>query len=405
MGLSMPVKHSQVVIIGAGVIGCSIAYHLANRGIASQVIERDSIAARASGKAWAVFAYPPRFFGVEGQLENGLFSAPPGSIRPFLEIFWIGYRQLADFSLMLKENGSIDIEYSELPWVRVALSETEEKYNRDLLQRMRQEGYFEGKWFEADDLRAAFPGISPNVRGGLLIPYLQVEPYKYTLGLAQVAEKMGAIFRQGEVVGFHTKGSRVSSIILASGTEIEADAIVLAVGPWTTRIASLLGKEIPVTISLTQCIQIYLPQQLPNFGLAFENAAIIPKINGSVILGTTGVPDIKQDFDCRLITHERAETLLGTVVNFLPSLGDARLVEHRGDLLAWSPTANHLKPLIGRFPEWENVYMATWMGAEGIALSLGVGQCMADLISDSAHVPTQTRELIEAMSYNMLTIE
>jgi len=49
--------------------------------------------------------------------------------------------------------------------------------------------------------------------------------------------------------------------------------------------------------------------------------------------------------------------------------------------------------------------MATWMGAEGMALSLGVGQCMAGLIADSGHVSTQAKKLIEALSYNMLTIE
>lgn len=60
-------SQKEVVIIGAGVIGCSIAYHLAQRGVPSQIIESDSIAARASGKSWAVFAYPPRYLGFEGQ--------------------------------------------------------------------------------------------------------------------------------------------------------------------------------------------------------------------------------------------------------------------------------------------------------------------------------------------------
>ena len=49
----------EVVIVGAGVSGCSIAYHLARRGVASTIVERESIGTRASGKAWAVIAYPP----------------------------------------------------------------------------------------------------------------------------------------------------------------------------------------------------------------------------------------------------------------------------------------------------------------------------------------------------------
>ena len=51
--------HSDVVIVGAGVIGCSIAYHLGKRGMRATVVDRESIGTRASGKAWAVIPYPP----------------------------------------------------------------------------------------------------------------------------------------------------------------------------------------------------------------------------------------------------------------------------------------------------------------------------------------------------------
>ena len=54
--------HCDVVIVGAGVIGSSIAYHLGKRGMRSTMVERESIGARASGKAWAVIVYPPKVF-------------------------------------------------------------------------------------------------------------------------------------------------------------------------------------------------------------------------------------------------------------------------------------------------------------------------------------------------------
>ena len=47
-------KQANVVVIGGGVIGCSIAYHLGRRGVSARVVDRESIATRASGKAWAV---------------------------------------------------------------------------------------------------------------------------------------------------------------------------------------------------------------------------------------------------------------------------------------------------------------------------------------------------------------
>jgi hypothetical protein len=52
-------KKQEIVILGAGAVGCSIAYHLAKKGIRSTIIEKEAIGSRASGKAWAVISYPP----------------------------------------------------------------------------------------------------------------------------------------------------------------------------------------------------------------------------------------------------------------------------------------------------------------------------------------------------------
>ena len=85
------ITENEVVIIGAGVIGCSIAFHLARRGVPSQIIERESIATRASGKAWATWTHPLRYLGMEGQPPTQLFSMPEGGVRPWAELLWLGY--------------------------------------------------------------------------------------------------------------------------------------------------------------------------------------------------------------------------------------------------------------------------------------------------------------------------
>ena len=95
-------KKNDIVIIGAGVIGCSIAYHLAKKGITSTIIERESIGARASGKAWAVIAFPAYLFKAEKDpdffytLPEGdamarwqyLFCRPTIGCPNSLRIFW-----------------------------------------------------------------------------------------------------------------------------------------------------------------------------------------------------------------------------------------------------------------------------------------------------------------------------
>ncbi len=392
-------SQKEVVIIGAGVIGCSIAYHLAQQGVPSQIIERDSIAARASGKAWAVFGYPPRFLALEGQPPDKLFSMPLGSVAPWLELFWMGYHRLPDVALDLKERGGIDVGYGELPWIKVALSESDEKISKESISLLKTQGYYESYWIDRDDLRSLFPDINPLARGGMVLHYLQVEPYRYTLGLAQAAEKKGVNIRQGKVVGFHRQGSRVTSVILASGTEVKADTFVLAMGPWSRQGTSQLGKEMPILINREQCLRMQVPKRLPPYALASPTGqTIIPEVDGDVILGHAGLADLQTSFDVSLTTEEAKMVLINDAIELLPTLNDAELVEQRGDFECWSPPPNRIQPVIGRLPEWDNTYIATRFGTMGMMLSLGAGQIMADLIIADGRVPGRVKTMMEVLS-------
>ena len=106
----------DVIVVGAGVIGCSIAYHLGRRGISTYIVDRESIATRASGKAWAVFTYAPAMFAYEKCVttpSDGLESVPfdtsltvPGeSVEHWLYLHSASYDRMAEFAIELKECG------------------------------------------------------------------------------------------------------------------------------------------------------------------------------------------------------------------------------------------------------------------------------------------------------------
>jgi glycine oxidase len=389
----------EIVIIGAGVIGCSIAFHLAKRGVASHVVERESIAARASGKSWAVFAYPPRFLGMEGQPQESLFSMPEGSVSPWLDLFWLGYHRLPDLALELRETVGVDIGYGELSWVRMVFMAEQEKAYKASLALQKQQGYHEGCWMEAKDLQNLFPDINPQVRGGVSFPYLQVEPYRYTLGLAQAAEKRGVTIGQGEVVGFRKRGAKVTAALLATGAEISGDVFVLATGPWSARTTSWLGKEVPILINREQCVRMEVPSRLPPYGLTEPNGlTIVPKASGDVVLGHAGLADLQTGFDVNLTTEETKMKLLHEAVELLPGLTEAKLVEQRGDLEGWSPPPKRIQPVLGRLPEWENVYLAARFGTLGMMMSLGTGCVMAELIIAGGRAPARFKHMLEVLS-------
>lgn len=398
----------EVVVVGAGVIGCSIAYHLGRRGIPSQVFEMDGIAARASGKSWAIVVHPRTVLTQEAAAVGELMVVPEGGIKPWLELVSIGYFKLPYVALELKEEAGVDIGLGELPMLEIARSEEEEEGLKAMYAEQRSEGYLENAWLEAKELRAIYPGIDGRVRGAFCYPCFQYEPYKYVLGLAQAAEKMGADLRQGEAVGFKHKGSKITSVVLATGTEVEADEFILATGPWAAQGTSWLGNEIPIRINREQCLRLEVPNRLPPYvliaGLAPRETAIsiVPHANGEVVVGHAAEADLQPDLDGSIITEEAKTTILSDAIDLFPGLNEAKLVEHRGDFEGWAPPPNGSQPVLGRLPEWDNAYVAARFGTQGQILSLGAGQCMADLIATAGKVPYRIKNMMEVLSPDRL---
>ena len=90
--------------------------------------------------------------------------------------------------------------------------------------------------------------------------------------------------------------------------------------------------------------------------------------------------------------------MLKGAIDLLPGLQDAKLTEHRGDLEAYSPPPKNIQPVIGHLPNWENAYIVTRFNTMGIMMSLGAGQCMADLIIAGGQIPDRIKYMMEALS-------
>jgi glycine/D-amino acid oxidase-like deaminating enzyme len=242
-------------------------------------------------------------------------------------------------------------------------------------------GGVETGWLDAAQLREVFPSLSPEWRAGITNPEGQVESYKYTLGLAQAAEQLGASMKQGEAVGFETQGDRVTGVELATGEIISGDHFVIAAGPWSRPVAAHLGVDIPMRMLMTECIRVEVPGGLPFQTLVAGDYWIIPKVNGEVILSPyVGSVSPRDTFDASLNEELKLRTLTDCAA-ILPALEEAKLVEHRGDLLAMPAEPPLQKPTLGRLPEWRNGYVATHFGGLGINMSPAAGELMAELIA------------------------
>jgi glycine/D-amino acid oxidase-like deaminating enzyme len=393
----------DVIVVGAGVIGCSIAYHLGRRGISTCIVDRESIAVRASGKAWAVFTYGPAWIGYEkcvttpsadlgsGPLDTSL-TVPGESVAHWLYLHTASYDRMPEFAIELIERSGVDIEYCETPSTNLVTQKKLEEAGgpQELLRPMLEAGGVETDWIDSAALREQFPSLNPDYVGGITFPAGQVEPYKFSLAMAQAAERLGAEIVRGELVAFATQGDRITGVRLKSGNELQADAVVLATGPWIGEGSALLGCRIDCRPVFSECLRAKMPIELP--------LQILPKKNGEVILARYGAADFidRPTFDASVSEEMKMEVVAG-VARILPALEDATIVEHRGDLLAMAPTPPYQKPVMGRFAEWQNGYVASRFGGDGVCMSPATGELMAELI-ETGKAPLRARRMFERLA-------
>jgi glycine oxidase len=384
---------------------------LGRRGISACIVDRESIATRASGKAWAVFTYGPAWTAYEKcvttpveELEGGpldtALTVPGESVEHWLLLHTASYDRMPEFAIELKERSGIDIEYCETPSTNLVTQKEFEEAGgpQELLRPLRKVGGVEADWIDAGALREQFPSLNPDYVGGITYPAGQVEPYKFTLAMAQAAEKLGAEIVRGEVVGFATEGDKITGVQLASGNELHADAVVLAMGPWIGEGSALLGCEIGCRPVFSECLRATMPVGLPLHTLEAGDFWILPKKNGEVILATYGPADF---IDRPNLDPSPSEEVMHKVVKgvarILPALEDATIVEHRGDLLAMAPTPPYQKPVMGRFPGWQNGYVASRFGGDGVCMSPATGELMAEFI-ETGEAPLRARRMFERLA-------
>ena len=349
----------DVVIVGGGAAGCAASYYLAKAGVKSTIIERDGIAANASGYS-AGGLNPLEGAGIPGPLG-------PLAIR--------SYRMHADIAPELTELSGVDFGYKVISSVRIVFDESEMadmQITHDTFESADDD--FSAEWLDAYQLREIEPRISADAiraldtRGNAIL-----SSHRYTLVLAKSAETMGAKVVPGTVTGVRTSGGRISAVLTDSG-EISCDAVVFATGPWAGQVEEWLGVPVPVEPFKGEILRMKLDG--PTLDRDFHSADVDlnHREDGQIWIGAT---EERVGFDRNPSEKARVESLR-LAKNLMPAMKDAELVLHTACLRPLSPD---WMPIIGNAPGWDNAYLATGAGKKGILISPGMGKAVADLIT------------------------
>lgn len=354
----------EVVVVGAGIIGCAIARELAARGVACTVIDDRPVgggATRASAGMLAPY--------VEAH-ESG----------PLLDLAVRSLELYDDWIAAVRLESGIDVEYRRIGTLEVAL---DPKHAADLKRRAPRlrPGHaappgVETEWLDAAAAKAAHPALG-TIAGALLTPtHGYVAAPQLATALAEAAGRQGTIFRSAHVGRIARHGSSLR--ITTTDGDCDATTVVIAAGAWGNAIDGVRMPPLrPVRGQLLHLGWRGRPLSTIVWG---PECYIVPRSDGTVLVGAT-VEDV--GFDERT-TAAGVRDLLDAACELLPEGWGATFLEARAGLRPATPDE---LPVLGSDPGTPAIVHASGHYRNGVLLAPITARLIVDLIVDEQRDP------------------
>jgi glycine oxidase len=350
-------KAADVLVVGAGVVGCSVAYHLARMGLKGVlVLDRGEVGGEATGAA-------------AGMLAPQCEAPGPG---PFLDFCLAARRYYERLAPELKDLTRIDIEY--LDWGILYLLDEEGDEAAEGRCRWQTELGLPVERLTREEVWKLEPGLTRQIGGALLFPGdHHVNNGELIRALAQAARSLGVRILEGcPVKGFVSEADRVAGVRTSDEIYI-APRTVLCAGAWSGQLGALLGRRIPVEPARGQLLAGEVPELPLRHPVWGKGGYLVPRLNGSVIVGST-VEYVGFD---RTVTLEGIRRLSELALTLLSGLGASPFAR------AWAGLRPHSKdglPVIGPLTDLDGLSIATGHFRNGILLGPLTGRLVAEMI-------------------------
>jgi glycine oxidase len=351
---------AEIVVIGSGIIGLSVAYELARRGARVTVLD-----ARAAGL--------------------GASQASAGVLAPYIEAPAQGpLRDLSveslglydEFVARVTRDAQTEVEYRHTGTIDVALDADEAEHLKATTRVLETLGV-RTEWREGADIFRLAPAIAPAAVAALFIPeHAFVSAPGLVRALFLASEAHGATHRGGTRVTKITRhGDRLSvHTENAGGREtLTADNVVIAAGSWSGQIDTGDAPAVPVRPVRGQLLHLaWNPSVAPLAHVLWgARCYMVPWQDGTVLVGAT-VEEVGFAED---VTVAGVHTLLSAAAELVPDTMSARFKEARVGL---RPASSDTVPVIGPSPEMPGLFYATGHYRNGILLAPLTAVMLAD---------------------------
>ena len=363
-------RHARAIVIGGGVIGLSIAYHLARQGWRDVVLlERDRL---TSGTTWHA---------------AGLMTSAGMASETLL---W-SQRYTRDLCATLEAETGLSTGFKAIGHLHVATNATRRESQRREMNFARSQGLEKFELSPAE-IKSMFPLLETgDLISGVYTPSDgRANPVDLAMAFAKGARQLGVrIHESVSCTGFLVREQRVVGVQTAQG-DIAAEAVVLAAGMWSRQLAATAGVSVPL-----QAAEHYylLTEPMPGIHGDLpvvedpEAYAYLREEGGGLLFGLfepegaswspRGIPD-----DASFLTlppdWERMTPFLEKAFARLPAMRDTGIKTFFCGPESFTPDGGFL---MGESPELDGLFVATGLNSLGILSSGGMGAIMAELIT------------------------
>jgi len=350
----------DVVVVGAGAVGASAAYHLAAAGVGSVlVLEREPVAGTGStGRCAGGFRHQ---FSSRVNIALSLASIP----------LIVNFEATHGLPLDVSVDGYVFVARSDRTWSELERSVA-----------LQHELGVRTVLLHADELADLVPGLAlDGVRGATYCPDDGVaDPSGLTLGYLTAARRHRAEVRFGcTVERLRIAGHRVVGVRLSSGEEVAAGLVVNAAGPWAGPLAATAGLDLPVR-PLARAVAVtgdFAGRPTRRTLVVDSDTGFYFHREGEGVLMGMGAADERPGFDWAPGEEFLAGELLPTAVSVFPPLAEAGLARTWHGYYEMSPDAH---PVLGPVEGLAGLLLANGFSGHGFQHAPIVGQLLAEWV-------------------------
>lgn len=366
----------DAIIIGGGVIGTSILYHLAKCGMKGVLLEKDELAGGTSGKC-------------DGNIQRG--DTKPGADSDFVKMGQELFPKIA-------EELHMDIQWKKETSLMVFETEAEGEAGKAFVEEQKKNG-LKIRYLDRKELLECEPNLAPDLAGGCQFENDgRVNPMLLTIGLADGARMLGASVKEGEaVIGISRDESSGLYTVKTKNAEYVSPVVVNAAGVWAPVIGSYLNLEIPIVprqgqILVAEVTEPLVSQTVTEFGYLMTKYAkgdykrnvtpemeeygvamvVEPTEAGNFLVGSSrqfrGF-DVKTDPRVMKVLAQRA-------VRFFPCIRNVNVIRSYAGL---RPYTKDQRAIISE-TDLKGFYVAAGHEGGGITQSLITGKLMSEII-------------------------